>query len=59
MLDLCIQYEQPPVVQECVSEISISQNLYALSEMDLSFYNNLGAGFCSGNASSQTNKITG
>ncbi len=59
MLDHNVHHNQP-VVHEYVIESHLQKendsqsnaNLYALVEMDLSFYDSLGAGFCSGSSSS-------
>ncbi len=57
LLDLPMQCNQPVAVQEnCVQ---FSTDVFALNEIDLSFYEDLGAGFCSGSASSQVDNIKG
>lgn len=54
MLDLPIEYNQPAIVCECNADNSLQQltNQYVLAEIDLSFYDSMGAGFCSGSGSS-------
>ena len=56
MLDFPMQYnKQQNIAQEYTVEpyLQYQTNLYALSETDLSFYDSLGAGLCSGASSSR------